>query len=131
MFETDDLLGDEQSGSLKELGEEPPDKNGLRFICTTYNFEGKLVEQYGKEWNFWGMTVLYEIHGEGCICSYCEEKTNRKWGIELPRCRCRNAWRVVWWRKGKWPYQYSYLRCTLPMYPFVWWRCRRCRNEKL
>ncbi len=108
----------------------PEDRNGFRFSHSTFNADGIKCEVWKKDWHFLGMTVLYEKHDEGCDCSYCGEKTNKTWGIELPRCRCRNAWRILWWRDGKWPYRYTYLRCTLPRYPFVWWRCRYCRREK-
>ena len=131
MYEDSDLQGWRMGGKpLSDICDEKPDKNGLHFKLSTYNDDGELVEQYGKDWHFLGMWIMYEVHGERCSCDHCKESDGR-WGIRFPRCRCRNAWRSIWWRKHNWPCQLSCIRWTLPMYPFVWWRCRYCRKENV
>ena len=118
------------SDSPKSLFEMPfPEVNerGLRFSHSTYNKDGVLVATYKKDWTILGAWIIYEEHGDLCSCSYCEE-FNGRWGITLPKCRCRNAWRVLWWRKRKFPCQMSCLRVTLPS--FISWKCRFCRNAE-
>ncbi len=107
------------------------DEEGYHFSHSTINEDGEQCVTWKKEWHFLGMTVLKEKHGKLCECSYCkgDDFTKRR-GIVLPKCRCRNAWRIFYWRKAKWPCELSCIRFTLPRYPFVWWRCRFCRKKE-
>ena len=104
-----------------------PDRDGMQFSWLTINEDGDDAECYQKRWGFLGANILYETHGKLCDCSYCQEFSNR-WGIVLPKCRCRNAWRIFYWRKRKWPCELSVVRFTLPS--FMQGRCRYCQNEQ-
>lgn len=109
------------------LGEPPEDKDGFHFVCGTINEDGEDCETWAKKWEFLGAHILYEKHGKLCQCSYCEE-FDKKRGIIFPECRCRNAWRIFYWRKPKWPCELSCIRVTLPR--FISWKCRFCRNAE-
>lgn len=66
-------------------------------------------------WSFHGnrySTVLREVHDVGCDCSYCRTFAAKgRAGIELPECKARNSWRILWWR---WRGRLHVLRWTLP-----------------
>jgi hypothetical protein len=60
--------------------------------------------------------VLLERHTRNCECSYCSrdlsEYGRKRVGLNLPRCRAWNSWRVICWRTFKWSYylRWSYRR---------------------
>ena len=51
-----------------------------------------------KQWTFLGSWILYEYHEKKCYCSYCDKFTG-SFGIALPKCKARNSWRIIWWRR--------------------------------
>jgi hypothetical protein len=112
---------------LQMFGDKP-DRDGMQFAWSTVNEDGEDAECYDKKWEVFGAYILYEKHGKLCDCSYCQE-FDKRWGIVLPKCRCRNAWRIFYWRKSKWPCELSCIRFTLPS--FIRWRCRRCRESRI
>lgn len=120
----DKPLGGAFQTSGARFGDE--DEGGYHFSYSTINADGDQCVTWQKSWTIFGAWILREKHGKLCPCSYCE-KFDKRWGIVLPECRCRNAWRILYWRKAKWPCELSCIRITLPS--FMKWRCRRCRKN--
>ncbi len=123
------LYGWRIGGNPTPIHETPPVRNGFHFVCSAINEDGDVCETWQKKWSFLGSTILYETHGKLCSCSYCTQFDKRR-GIVLPLCRCWNSWRIFYWRKPKWPCELSCIRFALPRYPFIWWKCRYCRDEE-
>lgn len=57
-------------------------------------------------------SVLREFHDVGCVCSYCRTfASSGRFGLELPRNKHTNSWRILWWR---WRGELQLVRWTMP-----------------